>query len=619
MENGVKTIFLHVRNQLIFSPFHERKGGYAMKKYGVIIIAFILALLPFVSEASTIGTLRISFLQGDVQIKSEKAEQWMSAVINMPLMEGDSITVPEAGRLEIQFYDGSLLRLDEYSSFIIQTKNTSSYQFYLEEGHAYINFIGEDKVIEVETPVSLFRAYDRSRFRIDLPDYGNSAISVFKGVVYAENRDETLKVHAGDTLTISDDRYAGITPLGRSDEWERWNSMRDREFEEQVYSSRHLPDELRAYSSDFDRHGKWVYVGDYGYVWTPIHIVQKRYKRWSPYRYGKWRWIGNDYVWISPEPWGWAPYHYGRWAFRVSIGWFWVPPVRGKVYWGPGYVGWIYAPTYVAWVPLAPGDTYYGYGYYGPRSVNIFKLRINKRYTKNIYRNAYVKNSVTIIYKDSFVKGRYVPYRAKRNPFLKKRLYIGRPKIKPKREHLYTKFKKIRHSQNPQQVIRKLRIRDQEKKSKIVNKYSRSKQRIIEKQNRRFQKIRNDERSRIIGKPKYSAKGQEKSVKPKTRRYKQSFETDRKNRANKKSVLKERSRRSQDERYAKTRRQIRQQNPVRIDKRKRTPSENGIGIQEEKRAFRKDKKWTQNKRRFKRAEDNNKIVRSDRKRKNRHR
>ena len=125
-------------------------------------------------------------------------------------------------------------------------------------------------------------------------------------------------------------------------------------FEDRRYAStRYLPRELDTYASDFDDNGRWVNAPGYGYVWTPTVSVSVG---WSPYSNGRWCWVGGDYVWIGYEPWGWAPYHYGRWSYVASIGWFWVPPARGAAYWGPGYVGWVSTPTYVAWVPLAPGE-----------------------------------------------------------------------------------------------------------------------------------------------------------------------------------------------------------------------------------------------------------------------
>ena len=439
-----------------------------MKPYKIIFIAMILFLLPSLSYSSNSGAFRLSFIKGDVRVKTENTTQWISALINMPLMEGDRIEVPEEGRLEIQMREGSFLRIDENSSLVVRAADTYSFQFYLEEGHAYVNFRGgRDSVIEIETPVTLVRAHDSARFRIDQPDYGNSEISVFKGLVYAESVNGTIKVHAGKTLSLRENNYADMSPLGLSDEWERWNRERDRRGTEQLYSSRYLPEELRVYSYDFDNYGEWVYSSEYGYVWTPRVVISSG---WSPYRIGRWVWRSDDYVWVSYEPWGWVPYHYGRWTFRVSIGWFWVPPVRGAVYWGSGYVGWVYTPAYVAWIPLAPKDIYYGYGYYGPRSVNIININVRKKVIKNVYRNVYVDNAVTVVHRSAFSKGRHRDFAIKKNPFLQKNVSFGRPGIKQRKTSFTTTVKKIQRTPKYSQSIRDERLRNPKKRATFFSK-----------------------------------------------------------------------------------------------------------------------------------------------------
>ena len=339
-----------------------------------LVLAFILFYFPTFSSGSTLGSLRISLIEGDVQVRIEDTGEWVPASINMPLMDGDHIWVPEGGRTELQLRDGTFLRLDENSALEILTVEKDSFQFYLTEGRSYANFRGlRETLLQIDTPDASIRAYDRSDFRIETTRDGYTDISVYRGIVDAENREGRTSVDGGKTLTLREGTYAELFPLGPPDEWERWNRKRDRRFTERRPPSRYLPDELQAYSSDFEENGRWVQVREYGYVWTPTVVVSVG---WAPYRIGRWVWIGGDYVWVSYEPWGWAPYHYGRWAFISTIGWCWVPPARGAVYWGPGFVGWVRTPTYVSWVPLAPGEIYYGHGNYGPHSVNVTQVSI---------------------------------------------------------------------------------------------------------------------------------------------------------------------------------------------------------------------------------------------------
>jgi hypothetical protein len=430
-----------------------------MKVFKLLIIILTLFLFPAYSYSQDLGGLRISLIAGDVQIRSEDMEDWVPASINMPLREGDRIWVPEGGKTELQLRDGTDLRLDQQSALEILTLDKDSLQFYLNEGHAYANFRGQrSSLLQMDTPVSSTRAYDRSIFKIDLSDDGLNQVSVLNGSVDVESKSGRTTVKSGYTLSLQGETYAELSPLGAPDEWERWNSERDRRLAEWRPPARYLPEELSAYSGDFDEYGRWVYAGGYGYVWTPRAVVSVG---WAPYRIGRWVWVGGEYVWISYEPWGWVPYHYGRWAFVGSVGWCWVPPVRGAVFWGPGFVGWVRTPTYVAWVPLAPREIYYGRGYYGPYSVNITKVNVtNIQVNRIVYKNVNVSNAVTVVHHDTFVTGKHVDVHVKENPFRKERVSIVGPDIKPQKTTTMPIVKEVPIAKRPPEPIKEIRVRE---------------------------------------------------------------------------------------------------------------------------------------------------------------
>jgi len=413
---------------------------------------------------STLGAMRISLLDGDVQIKTEETGDWVPASINMPLRDGDQLWVPEGGRTELQMRDGSVLRLDQQTALDILAVGQDSFQIYLAEGRIFANFRGlRGTLLQVDTSVSSVRVYDNAVFRADVSGDGYAEISVYRGSVYAESQDGKTTVAEGNILSLKGDNYAEISALGPPDEWENWNRERDRKYAQRRPSSPYLPEELQTYSADFDENGKWVRVPQYGYVWTPTVVVSAE---WAPYRLGRWAWIGGDYVWVSYEGWGWAPYHYGRWAFVGSVGWCWVPPRRGAVYWGPGFVGWVQTPTYVSWVPLAPGEIYYGHGYYGPHSVNI--ANVNVANINIVYRNIRVRNAVTVIHHDTFVTGRHVDFHIRENPFLRERIHIGRPDIRPERATFMPVVREIPHGHRPPEAIRDIRVREIRERRPLV-------------------------------------------------------------------------------------------------------------------------------------------------------
>jgi hypothetical protein len=446
----------------------KEKEDRTMRTLKVIGVAMLIlvSVLPLYAYANTLGDARLSLVDGDIQIKPEESQDWIPASINMPLREGDSIWVPDGGRAEVQLLGGSQVRLDENTSLDILNLDRNSSQFYLAEGSAYVNFPGgRNSLVQIDTPLSSVRAYDRAAFGVDVSWNGDTDVSVFRGVVDAESRSGRTRVASGRILSIGEG-YADLAPLGRPDDWGRWNMARDERYAERRYSSRYLPEELEGYASDFDDNGRWVYAREYGYVWTPTVAVSVG---WSPYRHGRWAWIGGDYVWVGYEPWGWAPYHYGRWSFIVSIGWCWVPPVRGAVYWGPGFVGWVSNPGYVAWVPLAPGEIYHGYGHYGPHSVNIVNVDVRRTTVINtVYKNVYVNNAVTVVHHDTFVKGRKVDHQVKENPFLRDKIHVGRPDIKPERETRMPVVKEIPRTKEPPQKIRDVKVRELKEKRRLA-------------------------------------------------------------------------------------------------------------------------------------------------------
>ena len=438
-----------------------------MKRTIMMFLISLTLLAPALASASDLGGVRFSLIQGDVQVRTEDTNDWVPASVNMPLREGDRIWVPEDGVAELQTKDGSYLRLADRSALEILTLDRDSHQAYLTEGRLYSYFTGDgDSLLQIDTSASSVRAQDRSKFMVDVPQRGPVQVSVLQGEVTVENRDGVIRVASGEMLSLGEGAFSEKSTLGSPDEWERWNWERDRKIAERRPPVRHLPEELQPYSNDFYDNGRWVYTPDYGYVWTPAVSVSVG---WAPYRYGRWVWIGGDYVWVSYEPWGWVPYHYGRWSFVVSIGWCWVPPARGAVYWGPGYVGWVYTSRRVAWVPLAPREVYYGRGYYGPHSVNITNVNVTNVYVgKVVYKNVRVNNAVTTVNHETFVRGRPADALVKENPFLTEKVHLGRPPIKPEKTSAMPVVREVPEAKRPPEPVRQVNVKELKEKRPMV-------------------------------------------------------------------------------------------------------------------------------------------------------
>ncbi len=422
-----------------------------MKHLASLFCMVCAIALPLQGYTADPGNIYLRYLEGDVQVKTVDAKEWLPASINMPLTDSDQIWVPDNGKAELFLRNGTIVRLDRNTFLEMSSPADKQTRFYLGAGRVYGNVIVEKgNAVILETPAASFIAHTNSVFRIDVAENEDSTASVFQGELYADRGTGQMRIGAGERMVLKRDaQYPVLAKLLPTDEWEQWNKQRDREFArpESGNATAYLPDELKHYSYDLNKNGKWVLEQEYGYVWTPTVIVVQN---WSPYRVGRWVWMHGDYVWISYEPWGWAPYHYGRWAFIKARGWCWVPPRRGFAYWGPGYVGWVHTPTCVSWVPLAPREVYYGRGYYGPYSVNVKNVTVqNIAVNRPVHKNIHVKNAITAMHRDTFVTGRQVKPAPKENLFLREKRIMGAPEIRPEKTTLMPVIKDIPKTKQP--------------------------------------------------------------------------------------------------------------------------------------------------------------------------
>lgn len=435
-----------------------------MKMARIVVMALML-VIPCGAWAAELGLVRFSLVSGDVQVQPGDGDEWVPAVANMPLADGDRIWVPEGGRAEVQIQGGVYLRLDAQSALDIIELQDESYQFYLTEGRAYINNRkGGIDHIQVDTPHASAGIFDNSLVMVDAERGGVTDVSVIRGYAMVETERGKTRVLAGNALRLMDGSGAEISPIEPPDAWEKWNRSRDGRLSETAESLRYIPDELDDYAYDLDDNGRWYYLQEYGYVWAPRVSLTAG---WSPYREGRWVWSRGNYVWISYEPWGWAPYHYGRWTFSARLGWCWVPPSRGAAWWGPGYVGWVHTPSSVAWVPLAPGEVYYGYGSFGPLSVNITNVAVPRTVVRD-YHNVRVRNAITVVHRDTFILGKKYRGGVKQNPFTAASASVGPPRFSPERETRRPVIKAISPERRPPERVKRITVEEIRRERKIV-------------------------------------------------------------------------------------------------------------------------------------------------------
>ncbi len=300
---------------------------------------------------------RFASVQGNVTWRPDSTAAWSKATTNLPLRQGAEIGVTQGGRADIQFDDGSALRLGNGALAVLKVLFSDAQgeftEVALNDGLATLHSRHAASVFQVDTPVASvkFSGESQVRFGVD----GGSEIAVQKGSAAVEGSAGKTTVEAGKYLYLQD-ASSSFTPqaIPGSDSWDRWNSDRNRLIEGKSETYRHVPANIGLVSEDLDAAGSWHEDSKYGWVWAPRVSDHS----WRPYYYGHWVWVDPfGWTWVSDESWGWAPYHYGTWV-ELSYGWSWCPGPRSQ-YWSPGVVSFCSYGDRYGWAPLCPWEVRY--------------------------------------------------------------------------------------------------------------------------------------------------------------------------------------------------------------------------------------------------------------------
>jgi hypothetical protein len=291
-----------------------------------LLIALLAALPVFADSQARI--VRLSDIQGTVQIDRNLGQGYEKAFLNMPVVAGTKLQTKDDGRAEVEFEDGSTLRITpntavEFSQLGLRDSGDRVSQLAVREGTAYINFNGkkgeEFTVAFARENVSLT---DSAHFRVQMND-AEATLAVFKGDVSATGPAGTVQIDKKQTATFdlaNNDKYELAKNL-EEDPFDAWDKQQEQYH--QTYVSSNSYGSPYAYGmSDLAYYGAYSYIPGYGMVWQPYFAGAG----WDPFMNGAWMWYpGFGYTWVSAYPWGWMPYRYGNWAFIPGNGWFWQP------------------------------------------------------------------------------------------------------------------------------------------------------------------------------------------------------------------------------------------------------------------------------------------------------
>lgn len=290
-----------------------------------VLLGALVAALPARAD-SDIRIVRLSLVDGPVQIDRMTGTGYERAITNMPITRGMQLWTQGDSRAEVEFENGATIRLTpsahlEFSELSLRSDGTRVSTVRLADGRAYLNF-GSSKQDDFRLVVGN-QAIELNRpahIRVDVTQ-GRAEIAVFKGEVDLRGATQSARVKKNETLTLDLNdgaRYElakGIAPE-MEDRWDSYRSDYHDKYARSGYNG--APYYGR---SDLNYYGQWVNTG-YGRAWRPFGAGAA----WDPWASGAWAWYpGYGYTFVSSYAWGWLPYRSGQWLWAPGFGWCWRP------------------------------------------------------------------------------------------------------------------------------------------------------------------------------------------------------------------------------------------------------------------------------------------------------
>ena len=313
---------------------------------GTLVAVLLLFTIQSFAD-SHVRIVRLSDVEGSVQVDRNTGQGFEKALLNLPMTQGVKLRTNDDARAEVEFEDGTTLRLgsntvvhfDELSLADSGVKNSV---VTVAGGVVYVDYTGKsDNNFSLNFARQTTKLTERTHLRLEM-DAKEAALAVFSGQVHIQSGAnsnsamlEDVFVHKNQTADFNLEKQGqyqlvkDIVP----DVFDDWDQSQEKYHDRYAKAAYQNP--LYSYGmSDLNYYGHYVNVPGYGLVWQPFLAGAG----WDPYMNGAWAWYpGIGYMWVSAYPWGWMPFYYGSWNYLDSFGWFWNPSGTGQS-WNPAPV-----------------------------------------------------------------------------------------------------------------------------------------------------------------------------------------------------------------------------------------------------------------------------------------
>jgi len=295
--------------------------------FAVLIYGWFTASAFAASQARIV---RLSDVQGDVQIDQAFGQGYAKAFLNLPIQQGSKLKTGADARAEVEFEDGSIIHLApntilQFLDLSLTDDGGRLSTVELQQGQAYFNLLRETGNARDELTVAFglesAKPTPPAHFRITRKDQGAS-LAVFGGSVHLLGPSDN-EVDKQQTVELDNDGQPHLVGKAERDAWDQWDKQQI-EYHERYLVRSIQPGYPYAYGlSDLGYYGSFFQLAGYGSCWQPYFTGLG----WDPFMDGAWVWDPAwGYTWVSAYPWGWMPYHYGSWMYAGGgFGWCWLP------------------------------------------------------------------------------------------------------------------------------------------------------------------------------------------------------------------------------------------------------------------------------------------------------
>src|SRR5437016_1315101 len=196
----------------------------------VLVVACGLVAVPSFADSQA-RIVRLSSTEGDVQI-DHSSQGYEKAFANLPITQGAKLRTGSYGRAEVEFEDGSTIRITpksviEFRELALHDSGGKLSTVYLQEGTAYLNFTAaKDDQFTLNFGHEKLTLINAAHLRVQMGDT-NATLAVFKGDVRVAGPSGTVEVGKKASATFdlaAQDKYTVAKNL-EEDPYDAWDKQ----------------------------------------------------------------------------------------------------------------------------------------------------------------------------------------------------------------------------------------------------------------------------------------------------------------------------------------------------------------------------------------------------------